>query len=352
MHRPVESSALPFIKTPKTEDRGQRESKYRRAAKFLILAGAEEAARILPRLEPEQIEAVSREIAAIRGITTEEGEKILDEFRSLLSSSCRFAGTFSGGPEAARRILYAAFGPGRGEELLNRVLPPSTESPFSFLEDLETGQVCLLLKDESPAAAAMVLSRLSPRLCATVLAGIPVKNRADLLRRIARQGKVSPEVLKQAAQTLREKAQTFGQTGTLEINGIKALADILRQGDYSFGDKILKDLAEQDDSLGQNLRDRMLTLDDALAVDDRTLQEKLRTMTNREIALLLKGKGQEFTEKLLSNVSGERRQSIREEWEIMGPVLRKDADEAVRNFLDWLWAAGPQVLQTIKDVGI
>ncbi|MDR3146280.1 MAG: flagellar motor switch protein FliG, partial [Treponema sp.] len=38
------------------------ESKYRRLAKFFVLIGAEEAARILPRLEPEQIEAVSREI--------------------------------------------------------------------------------------------------------------------------------------------------------------------------------------------------------------------------------------------------------------------------------------------------
>jgi flagellar motor switch protein FliG len=329
-----------------------QESKYRRTAKFLILAGAEEAARILPRLEPEQIEAVSREIAAIRGITAEEGEEILDEFRSLFSSSCRFTGTVSGGPEAARRILYAAFGPGRGEELLNRAMPPSAGGPFEFLEDLEAGQVGLLLKDESPAAAALVLSRLPPRLCAAVLAGIPVKSRAELLRRIARQGKVSPEVLEQAARTLREKAQAIGQTSTVEINGIKALADILRQGDYSFGDKILKDLAEQDDTLGQDLKDRMLTLDDALAVEDRTLQERLRTMTNRDIALLLKGKKGDFTEKLLSNVSGERRQSIREEGEIMGPVPRRDAEEAVRNFLDWLWAAGPQVLQTTKDVGL
>ncbi|MDR1443442.1 MAG: flagellar motor switch protein FliG [Treponema sp.] len=339
-----------FIKTPQAEEPEQKESKYRRVAKFLILTGAEEAARILPHLEPEQIEAVSREIAGIRGITAEEGEEILAEFRTLLSASCRFAGSFSGGPDTARRILYAAFGPERGEELLNRV--PQNESPFKFMEDLNAEQIGILLKHESPAASAMILSRLSPRLCAAVLAGIPVKDRAELLRRIARQGEISPEVLKQTAQILREKAQVFGQAGTLEINGIKALADILRQGDYSFGDRILKDLAGQDSSLGRDLRDKMLTLDDAAAVDDRTLQDKLRTMTNRDIALLLKGKGQEFTEKLLSNVSGERRYAIREEGEIMGPVSRRDADDAARNFLNWLWSAGPQVLQTTKDVGL
>ncbi|MDR0730740.1 MAG: flagellar motor switch protein FliG [Treponema sp.] len=336
---------------------GQKESKYRRVAKFFVLVGAEEAARILPRLEPEQIEAVSREIAAIRGIGVEEGQEILDEFKSLLSSPQRFAGAFSGGPEAARRILYAAFGPEKGEGILNKTLPPSPESPFEFLEALTGEQVCLLLRNESPAVMALILSRLSPKLSAAVLAAIPPADRAELVRRIARQREVAPEVLEQAARTLREKAQSLGQSDTLEVDGMKALAAILRQGDYSFGDKILKNLEEQDAVLGQRLKDRLLTLKDVIDMDDKTLQEKLRTMTDRDIALLLKGKERDFSEKLLSNVSGERGQSIREEWDIMGPAARKDVDRATRNFLDWLWSLGPQVLQpqilkTTKDIGL
>jgi flagellar motor switch protein FliG len=328
------------------------ENKYRRAAKFFVLIGAEEAARILPGLKPEQIEAISREIAAIRGIGTEEGKEILDEFRSLLSSPQSFAGAFSGGPDAARRILYAAFGPEKGEGILNKALPSSAGSPFEFLEDLSGSQVCLLLKDESPAVMALVLSRLSPKLSAGVLAAVSPASRAELVRRVARQREVAPEALEQAARTLREKVQSLGHSGTLEIDGVKTLANILRQGDYSFGEKILKDLEEQDTALGQNLKDRLLTLKDVISMDDRTLQEKLRTMTNRDIALLLKGQEQAFTEKLLSNVSEERRQLIREEWDIMGPVPRKEVDAALRKFLDWLWALGPQVLQTTKDIGV
>jgi flagellar motor switch protein FliG len=339
-------------KTPETpKSKAREESRYRRVAKFLVLIGAEEAARILPGLEPEQIEAVSREIAGLRGIGAEEGQEILDEFKSLLSSPC-FTGAFSGGPEAARRILYAAFGPEKGEEILNRTLPVSTEGPFGFMENLTGEQIAFLLKAESPAVTALILSRLSPPLSAAVLAAVPPAGRAELVRRIARQREVSPVVLEQVARTLKEKAQSFGQSDSLEIDGMKALADILRQGDYSFGDKILKNLEEQDAALGRNLKNRLLTLKDAVTMDDRTLQEKLRTMTNRDIALLLKGQERDFTEKLLSNVSGERRQSIREEWEIMGPVSRRDVDKAVRNFLDWLWALGPQVLQTTKDVGL
>jgi flagellar motor switch protein FliG len=341
-----------LIKTLETGPRGPGESKFRRAAKFLILIGAEEAAKILPRLEPEQIESLSREIASIRGVGPEEGEEILGEFRALRSAPLRSGGA-AGGPEAARRILHAAFGAEKGEALLEKALPPGGERPFAFLEDLGPEQAGLLLRGESPAVKALILSRLSPGLSAKILAAGPPGDRAELARRIARGGQVSPEVLRRAAEVLKEKARSLGQTAGAEgreIDGPGTLAEILRHGDYSFGGRILQNLEEQDPALGRKLRDGMLSLDDVPGMDDRVLQEKLKTMGDRDIALLLKGRSRDFAEKLLSNVSSGRRQGIGEEGELMGPVPRRDTEEAARSFLDWLWKEGPQVLGTTKDV--
>lgn len=357
-----------FIKTPEAGNRG---SKFRRTAKFLILIGTEEAARVLSHLEPEQIERISREIASIRAVGPEEREEILEEFQSLLSSPYPLAQAVSGGPETARKILYAAFGAERGESLLGKALPSARKSPFAFLEDLKPEQISFLLKEESPAAAALILSRLSPKLSAGVLAAAPPQDRADLARRIARGGQVSPEVLTRIAEVLREKIRKLsrppggdygeiqnpretqnpgGAWETWEIDGAGALAEILRRGDYSFGGRILQELEDQNPALGRDLRDRILTLDDAAGMDDRILQDKLRTMGDRDIALLLKGRDRNFTEKMLSNVSADRRLRIREEGELMGPVPRRDVEDAARNFLDWLWNEGPRALQTVKDV--
>jgi flagellar motor switch protein FliG len=329
------------------------DSKYRRVAKFLILIGADEAARILPHLEPDQIEAVSREIATVRGITPEEGESVMEEFKSLLSASYRYEGASKGGVEAARGILYAAFGPEKGEALLNKSLPASRESPFNFLEDFKPEQIAFLLKDESPAAGALILSRLPPKLSAAVLANTTGEHRMEIVRRIAHQSEIIPEVLERIAETLKEKALAFSDAGTdtVEVNGMKALAEILRHGSSSLGDKILKNLEEQEPDLGKDLKEELLTLDDVAALDDKVLQGKLRTMADRDIALLLKGRDQDFTGKLLSNVSAQRRTLIREEGELMGPVPRRDVDEAARIFLDWLWAQGPEVLQAGKELG-
>jgi flagellar motor switch protein FliG len=58
-------------------------------------------------------------------------------------------------------------------------------------------------------------------------------------------------------------------------------------------------------------------------------------MSDQDIAMLLKGKNAEFADKVLSNVSAQRRIEIQEEVRIMGPVPRRDADEATKAFLTW-----------------
>jgi flagellar motor switch protein FliG len=65
------------------------------------------------------------------------------------------------------------------------------------------------------------------------------------------------------------------------------------------------------------------------------VQEKLRNMSDRDIALLLKGRSETFTQKILTNLSKGREEMVREEAEIMGPVPKIEAEAAGREFLAW-----------------
>ncbi|GHV25400.1 hypothetical protein AGMMS4952_03040 [Spirochaetia bacterium] len=343
----------PFLKLPRTsspqvlprtrEDGASlgEDSRIRRVAKFLILIGGDEAAGILSKLDMEQVEAISREIASIRGVSGEEAAVIFEEFRALLSSNYGFEGARSGGVEEARRLLYAAFGPEKGMEFLNRVLPQTqrfAESPLSFMEAFSGEQIAFLLKEEYPAAAAMILARLPAKLSAAALGNIEPGRKMEIVRRIAHQGQTAPEVLEQVAEALREKARKLGSVGVenqTRVDGRSALAAILKQSDLSFGDRLLSELDEEDPELSQDLKERLYTLDDVIKAEDRPLQEKLRTMTDEDAALLLKGKTDEFIDKILSNVSAQRRIEIREEMRRMGPVKRRDVDDAAKAFLTW-----------------
>ena len=336
-----------------TDAASGEDSKYRRVAKFLILIGGDRAAEILAELEQPQIEAISREIASIQGITSEEGDEILKEFRSMLSAPYSYSGSALGGIETSRRILYAAFGPEKGEVLLNKAVPDSKENLFGFLETFAPHELALLLKDEASSALALIFSRLPPNLTAASLRHFPRERRLDILKHIARKVQVLPEVLEQVAQGIRERARHISHTETIEINGMQTLAAILKQGDYSFGSRITDELEMDSPEIGRDLREILYTLDDVLKASDRPLQEKLSLMSDKDIAILLKGREKDFIEKILSNVSAGRRTLIREEGEILGAIPKRDCDEAAREFMDWFRQArenGSLVLADDEDV--
>jgi len=346
-----------LIKTVRKTD--EVESKFRRVAKFLIIIGSEQAAGILAELDPDQVSEISKEIALIQTITPEERNEILAEFKALFSrlGSAKpygFTGSSSGGIETARRILYAAKGAEKGEALLNKAVPESKENVFSFLEDFSPDQIVMLLKNESDQTAAMILTRLSSKLSAGTLSKFPPKRKPEVLRRMAHQGEVMPEVLQQVSDAFKDKVRhVSGGAKDVEIDGMQRLAAILKQGDYSFGDRLINELEAEDPKIGKDLKEKLYTLDDIINTVDRPIQEKLAMMTDHEVAILLKGRSREFTEKILSCVSAGRRQVIREEFDVLGAVPKRDCDAAVKDFLTWFRLArerGEIILYSDEDV--
>lgn len=327
---------IPYRQTSPEADEaaGKQESKARKVAKFLILIGPDQAARVLANLDENQVENISREIAGIRGITKEEASDIFAEFQGLLSSSLSYGGAV-GGPDEARRLLYAAFGPEKGEAFLRRSVPDIAETSFSFLEDFSGEQVAVLLRDELPATGAVILSRISPGLAAKTLTCAAPEWRLEVARRIGRLGKISPEALEKTASALREKARNISGVVTSDVDGMGALAAILKHSAVSFGDRILNELSNEDPDLGGKLKERLYTLDDVIRAENMPIQKKLREMDVHDIAVLVKGRGEAFTEKILSNISARRRAEVQDELSFMGLISKKDADAAIKSFMEW-----------------
>ena len=332
-----------FLKTGEPGEKADKKpyekiSKYARAARFMVLVGSDEASKILSRLEPEQVEAISKEIVNIRSITPKEAEEVLEEFRSLLSPSFGYSGSSKGGVDEARRLLYAAFGPEKGESMLLKAVPEAAENPFDFLKDFSGEQLSLLFREESPAACAMVFSRLPPQVSAAALANTNPERKLEIVRRIARLRETSPEVIERAAAALKERARHFGRNSVNAgepIDGKGVLTEILKHSDLAFSGRLLEGLEEDDPSLSREMKERLYTLEDVVVAADRPIQEKLRSMDDREIALLLRGRPEAFTQKILKNISQARAERVREESEIVGPVPKVESEAAARDFLSW-----------------
>jgi len=334
----------------------QYEFKISRIAKFLILIGSENASAIIKELDADHVREILKEIALTKIITPEEKDEVLTEFNALfkVKSPYSLSGFSRGGVETARRILYAAKGPEKGEELLNKAVPESKENLFSFLEEYSTEQIVLLLKEESAQTSALILSRMPAKISAEIIGKFTPNKKADVLKRIAYQKDVSPEVLEQVSAALKEKVRNVaGGSKDIRIDGMQTLAAILKQGDYSFGDRLISEIEGDDPAIGHNLKEKLYSLDDVVKCIDRPIQEKLTTMTEYDIAVLLKGRNNDFREKILSCVSAGRRKNIRDEIEILGAVPKRDCDAAAKDFLSWFRAArerGDIILSTDEDV--
>jgi flagellar motor switch protein FliG len=319
-----------LIKVPQPAGAGPegKESPFRKVAKFLLLIGVEDAAKVMSRLTPEQTERVVLEIASIRRVDPDEATIVLAEFESLLQQ----ATAPTGGVETARSILDAAFGKERAEAMLRKAVPDIEGKPFEYLNGMDPDRLLSLIADELPAVKALVLSRIKPATAAQAIKRMPTAEKNDTVIRLAKLKAIDPEVMRRVDGAMREKVQNVSVSSVDSIDGRNALAEILRHMDSSGERSILDRLSDEDSELGRDLRERLFTIDDIVRADDRFLQETLRPMAERDLALLIAGKAEPFRKKILANVSRTRATLIIDEERIANPIPRAEAERVTSAF--------------------
>ncbi len=324
-----------------------KENMYRRVAKFLLLIGVDEAAKVISHLTPEQTEKIIPEIASIRRVDPDESSVILAEFQTLLDSSRE-----KGGVTTARTILEKAFGADRAEQMLKKTVPFADGVPFDYMQDMDGERVFFLLKDESAPVRALVLSRLKPPVAADVINRMSAADKKDTVCRLAKLAPVAPDILRRIDQAMHEKVLAVNTAAADSLDGRGALAEILKRMSPDAEKDILSSLAEEDPDLGQDLRERLFTIDDVVRADDRYIQKQLQLMAESDIAYLIAGKPEPFRQKILSNISKTRGDIVLEEEQIKKPMRRTDCDEATNRFFGILrraWENGTLVISGRDD---
>ena len=323
------------------------DSVYRRVAKFLLLIGVNEAAKILPHLTADQTEKIIPELASIRSVDPDEASVIFAEFQSLLERSRQ-----SGGVQTARTILEKAFGADKAQAMLEKTVSYPDGTPFDYLQEISAERLSQLLKDESAPVQALVLSRLKPALAAAFIKSLDRERQKDIIGRMAKLSSISSEVVRRVDRAMREKSQTLSTEKGTALDGRGVLAEILKKMDPESEKSILSVLDENDAELGADVRKRLFTLDDIIRADDRFIQETLRAMSDGDLALLIAGKPEEFREKILTNVSKGRGDSVLEEEQLKKPIRKRDADEVTDAFFGTLrraWEQGKLVIKGRDD---
>jgi flagellar motor switch protein FliG len=298
----------------------------RKAALLFAQLTKEEAAAILPKLRPREVERLTGEIVRLRAVDAVEIDGVLTEFHGLMRAGQAYG---SGGEEFAREVLAAAMGSERADDLLARLNIVYTEVPFSSLRNADVRQLVTYLKDEHPQIVALVLAHLTPAQSAEVLSVLPAELQAEVAHRIATMERTSPEMVRLVEDELqRRMGSLLAHQDMTTVGGVETLVEIINRSPRPVERSILEWLDRTDRELADQVRAQMFVFEDIVTIDDRSLQQVLREIEAGDLAVALKGVRPDVRDKVMRNLSERAAENLAEEVELLGAVRTRAVEEA------------------------
>ncbi|MER3427155.1 MAG: flagellar motor switch protein FliG [Pyrinomonas sp.] len=304
----------------------------RKAAILCVALGDEAASEIFKYLDEEEVQAISKELAALNNVPSELANEIAEEFQQILTARSY---VISGGVEYAKRLLVKAYGPEVARRLIDRITR-SLESTIGFeaLQKVDPQQLSKLFQNEHPQTIALVLAHLDAATAADTLQYLPETQRADILLRMANLQPISQDVIRRVSVVLDQKLRSIGNYSRQAVGGIRPVAEICNRLERETSRKILEELEKTNAELALEIRNRMVTFEDLLLIDDVGIREILQRVDKRVLAMSLKGTTPELQNRFFSNMSTRAAEMLKEEMDYMGQVRVKDVSAAQREIVE------------------
>jgi flagellar motor switch protein FliG len=300
-------------------------SGVKKSAVLCMALGADKAAQVLQSLSPTEVELVTREIATTKTVPAEVVEWVLGEFSEVSRAVESVAG---GGLDYARKILEQTYGETKAKGIAERIEDQLEDSGLTQLKGAAPEVLSNLLRGEHPQTIALVLAHLDVRQALTLVEKMDPQVAADVLFRVARMEKVSPETLEIVESCLARKGNvSLSQEMTLS-GGPAAVAKVLNQADQAVETKLLEEISERNAELADEIRRLMFVFEDLLLLDGRSMQRLLREVEGKELALALKAASDELKQHIMKNMSERAASALDEEMEFLGPVRAREVEAA------------------------
>jgi flagellar motor switch protein FliG len=297
-----------------------------KSAILLMAMGTEKAASVLRELRESEITEIMAEVARLQDVTPDVVDAVMEEFDLTARARRHLA---SGGVDVARELLEASVGEEKSNEIFERLSMAFISAPFEFVRRIDPRMVLSFIRDEHPQTIALVLAHMNPDAAAMVLSGLPEDTQRDVAVRVATMDRTSPDIIAAVEHALEKRLSSVAQQSDLSsAGGISSLIDLLNRSDRATERLIFEGLDDHDSNLADEVRSRMFVFEDIISLDDRSIQQVLRGVDTKELALALKGVRDEVRQRILSNMSSRARETLEEDIVVLGAVRLSAVEEA------------------------
>lgn len=296
-----------------------------KCAILLLVLEEPQAADMLRRMAPEEVQAVGEAMLSVAEIEPAAIEAVLDEF---LSRSEGVAALDSQGRQV-RAVLSAALGQPRAGQVIDRIGPPARHVRFASLAWLDPDALAALLADEHPQAIAVVLAHFAEERAAAVLDALPEAQQADIATRLATLGPVAQGEITALEAVVAKKLDSFAdQRDDASLAGTDFAAAIVKKSRNR--GMLLQALASVDQGLAAEIEAQQFVFADLAGLSSRDMQLVLREADTTLLAVALKGGPANVRELVFGAMSKRAASQLQDEIAERGPMKRSDVEEAQR----------------------
>ena len=297
-----------------------------KSAILMMLLGEDEAAQVLQKLTPREVQHLGTAMYSVTGVDQTTVNAVLDEFLETIKKQ---TGIGLGAGQYIENVLTKALGDDKAQSVLGRITPASSESQIDILDWMDARAISELILDEHPQIKALIISYLDFGLGADVLTLLPDDIQADIVRRIATLETVEPGAIKELERVMKAKFAANTSLRASQIGGVKAAAKIMNFTKTEMEARILNAIKKEDRDLMAEIQDNMFVFENLGGSDERSLQTLLDVLV-----IAMKGADTSLQDKLLGCMSTRAAANIRDEMEALGPVRLTEVQEAQKQIIN------------------
>jgi flagellar motor switch protein FliG len=301
-----------------------------KSAILLNVLGNRVTAEIFKNLRDNDVKRLVTVMGSISKVPINVVKEVLDDFYSEISEEEQLIF----GHAAGKDFILETLGEERAKTVLGQLAVVEGSRSLEALELVDPRTLANFLVNEHPQTTAVVLAHLSPDKKCEVLKKLPEPVQTEVVLRIANLDFISPTLLAQVDEILKQELATLGSIDTQQLGGVSPIAEMLNIMDKNTEQSIMARVEERDPQLAEEIRRLMFVFEDIVFIDDRGMQTLLKEVPNDKLTVALKTAPDEIKEKIFKNISKRAADLLREDLQAMPPVRLSDVETAQQEIVN------------------
>ncbi len=314
---------MPFVNT-------QEMSGIEKAALLLNVLGNNVTSQIFKKMKDNDVKRLVSVMGQVSKVPISAVREVLEEFYSEISEEANIIFGHAHG----RDFVLQTLGEERAKTVLGQLSVVEGSRTLEALELVDSRTLSNFLVNEHPQTTALVLAHLEPNKKCDVLRRLPEGIQTEVVLRIANIDFISPQLIAQVDEVLKQELATLGSIDTQQLGGIQPIADMLNVMDKSNEQNIMARVEEKDPQLAEEIRKLMFVFEDIVYIDDRGMQTLLKEVPNDKLVIALKTAPEEIKDKIFKNISKRAADLLRDDLESMGPVKLSDVEKSQQEIIN------------------